>query len=314
MRYTADLITEVERDTGNPASSSTSGIQLDDYLRYMNWAQERMQALILSCKATIFRAEKVLSIVANQEAYTISDHLYLGERMVKLEFSHDSTVRNYRRVPERTISDRYPTPGGYPSAYIRAAGGFLLIPPSSVSSGSLRATYERQLDKLDIRRGTITASTINGSNQITALSINTASDDATALAAALISNPYICISDADGNVTAYNIPFSNYNSGTGAFTISGGAFTLQTGEAAAVGSFITIGKYSTTHSKLKDECERYLQAYAAVKIFGRDAATKEKRDVFETELALIESEIKQSYEQASHDEEEIYISDPELML
>lgn len=310
MKYVGDQITECRRDTNNTDVSTTTGISTEDFLRYLNFAQENLQGLILQTNPSTFQSQQILSLVANQEAYSITDNIYLGERIVQVEFSYDGTVRNYYKLSEYPLTRRntYPT-ASWPDGYIRRSGEILMVPTPAVGQGTLRVTYERQLDRLETRRGTITSRTI-GSGAITALALDTATDDATALATA----QYLCVNDKYGNVTMYNIPISAYDSGTGAVTIQGGTFTYGTGETAAVGDYVTVGRYTTTHSKLKDPCERYIQAYCNWVILGRDTASQSKAQYYVTQMEEIKAELVRSYQEADKDGGDINISNMELML
>lgn len=182
----------------------------------------------------------------------------------------------------------------------------------------MRVTCERAVDRLDLRRGVIDGSTIT-SGAITALSIDVSSasypPDNAFIANQILTNPYICVSNADGTPLAYNIPVSAYDTGTGDFTISGGTFTLlNSTDTAPTGAYITFGKYTTTHTPLDRLCERYLVAYCDWKILGRDTASASKAKFFEDDLALIKKELTESYAETDHDEDEIQISNPDLML
>lgn len=310
MQYVGDQITDVRRDTNNSDFSSTTGIDTEDVLRYVNWGQDQIFALVLQTNPNVFQAEEIISLVANQESYVLTGNVYLGERIVNVEFSPTGQVRDYYKIYESPISNRNTYPQHYPLYYTRRNGAIYLIPAPSASSGTLRVVYERALDKLDIRRGQITNRIIAGSS-LTSLTLNTGSDDPTRLQ----STPnYLCVSDAFGNVTAYNISYTSYDSGTGAVTLSGGAHTLASGESVSVGSYVTVGRYTTTHSKLKDPCERFLELYAASKLYERDSRGATNRNSILSEMDGVKIEILNSYQMPDKDEHEIQISNRDLML
>lgn len=309
MKYVGDLIAEVRRDTRNedvPTDETEIGIVTNDFLRYINFAQEKCQAVAISAKSTKFQTEKEISLVAGQIQYSIPDRVYLDEHILNVELSSSGLARDYTEIREESLSKRDDTPG-YPTFYIRRGSSILLCPAYNASGGKARVTYDRAVDSLDLRRGVITARTIS-SGQLTSLTLSTSSDDVDALSSA----QYLCVNDAFGNVTMYNIPMSNYDSSTGVVNISGGAFTFQSGEVADVGTYVTVGQYTTTHCKLNSLCERYLAQYAEYKIFRRDSssdANAAKEDMRETL-----KEIMQSYAEAPRDECEISIDNEELIL
>lgn len=309
MKYVGDLITEVRRDTRNediPTSGSDVGISTEDFLRYVNFAQEKCQAIAISAKSTKFNTTKEISLVSGTVEYTIPDRVYLDEHILNVEYSDSGLARDYYELRERTISHRNDSPGT-PSFYIRRGGRILLCPAYNASGAKARVTYERTVDTLDIRRGQVTDSLI-AAGTLAALEIDPDTDDADALSRA----QYLCLNDAFGNVLMYNIPVESYNSTTGVVTISGGSFTFQTGETAPALAYVTVGKYTTTHSKLNDLCERYMAQYAEYKIFRRDSsndASGARDDMRETL-----KEISTSYSETPRDECEIQIDNEDLMV
>ncbi len=309
MKYIGDLITEVRRDTRNediPTNGSEVGIATNDFLRYLNYAQEKCQAVAISAKSTKFQTVKEISLTSGTDLYSIPDRVYLEEHILNVEVSSSGLARDYVEIRERPLSQRSDLPG-LPTFYIRRGGSIVLCPVYDSSGGKARVTYDRAVDVLDTRRGTISSHTASAT-ELTALSLDTTSDDADALALA----QYLCINDAFGNVTMYNIPITGYDSSTGVVTIKDGAFTFADGETIANGSYVTIGQYTTTHCKLNDLCERYLAQYAEYKIFKRDSssdATGAREDMRETL-----QEIATSYKETPRDEIEITIDNPDLMV
>ncbi len=309
MKYIGDILTDVRRDTRNedvPTDSSQVGISTEDFLRYANYAQEKCQAIAISAKSTSFQKVIELPAIASTATYAIEDNLYLGEHILNVEFSSTGLARDYLEIRERPLSAMN-NGLGYPYYYIRRGGSIILNPTPSFSTGKIRITFERQLDRLDIRRGVI-ASHTTLSGQLTALTIDTASDDATALGSA----QFLCINDAFGNVTMYNIPIASYNAATGVVAIKDSAFTYADNETIADGSYVTVGKYTTTHSKLNQLCQRYIEQYTAYKIFGRDSSSD--KDEVRSDMRETLSEIQRSYQEMPRDEAEIFIDNKDLMV
>ncbi len=309
MKYIGDLLIEIRRDTRNedvPTASTEVGIVTNDFLRYVNFAQEKCQAIAISAKSTKFNTTKEISLVSGTIEYAIPDRVYLDEHILNVEYSHTGLARNYYEIREKRLSDRTDYPGT-PSFYIRRGSSLLLCPIYNSSGAKARITYDRAVDTLDIRRGTI-ADRVISATELTSLSLDTSSDDDSALSSA----QYVCINDAYGNVTMYNIPVTGYNSSTGVLTIKNGSFSFEDGETVDIGSYVTVGQYTTTHSKLNHLCERYLAQYAEYKIFRRDSsddAEKAKEDMKETlkELAI-------SYAETPRDEIDIQIDNIDLMV
>lgn len=314
-RYVGDLITEVRRDSENESFSSDGvdnyGILTEDFLRFFNFALQRLQSKLIVANTTLFRRSKDIDIVGNQSEYSVSDNVYLGESIVDMRYSPSTEEQDLREIPEIADSNLYYGTAGYVSGYLRRQGKFFLSPIPASSQGFIRASYERQIDQLDLRRGIITAVTV-GSGIITTntITISMSSDDADRISG--VTDKYLCVCDKDGNVKAYNIPYTSYNSGTGVFTHA--AHTLGTGESIAIGDYITVGKYTTTHiiEIPHPSVERYAQTYAAMKITRKDSNADS--ELFAKEFNTIEDELIDAYGSSSKDEWEINVSNPDILL
>lgn len=311
MKYVGDLISQSRRDSNN---TDTTGISTEDFLRYANYGQEGIFGKILQTSPMSFQAESEISIVAEQEAYSIPDNVYLGERIVNVEFSSSGLERDYFKLFEVALSFRNTYPSLRPQNYIRRNGQVLLRPTPSQSGGTLRVTYERQIDALDVRRGQVNGTPSGATIDLThgTFLAPSAADEAL-----LVANAYVCISDAFGNVMLRNGVVSSYNAGTDVITLAANVSTYLVGTYALANladGYLTIGPYTTTHSKLKDVCERYLVAYMNWKALSRDAATREKSELFREEKLDLEREIVESYRMPDKDEDSIQLENPDLML
>lgn len=309
MKYIGDLITEIRRDTRNedvPTAGSEVGIATDDFLRYANFAQEKCQAIAISAKSTKFRTTKTISLVAGEIEISINDRVYLDEHILNVRFFPSSSDRDWYDLTEVPLDRRDDHPGN-PVHYIRKGRNLLLCPVYNSSGARIKATYDRTVDSIDIRRGQITDS-LTAAGYLVGLTLDTTSHDADALARA----QYLCINDAFGNVTMYNIPIVGYNSSTGVVAVKDTSFLYQSGETADVGSYVTVGEYTTTHGKLNQLCERYMAQYMEYKIFRRDSsndASAARDDMRETL-----KEIQTGYAETPRDDADIVISNSELMV
>lgn len=273
MKYVQSILTDARRLSKNEdfTADATTGESLgghinDELLRYINDAQDLLQSKISNAHSSVspFATSKEVTTVADQRAYSISDRVFYNKEFITIRYSHSGNLSDYGKPldklhPMNDISDT----GEYPVGYYRQGGYFYPIPILNRANAKFEVKYERALDDLALRVGTVTARTLS-STQLTALTISTATDDSVALGNA--ADKYLCVCDKDGVVKMYNIPFTSYNSGTGVFTLD--AFTFASGETVAVGDYITLGKYTTTHSKLADECESYLSYYCACILLG----------------------------------------------
>lgn len=313
MRYVGKLVEIVRERTKNldfkidaVTGVTTSGISTNLILEYFNQAQSHLQAILLNVMPNSFIAQKIINCVAEQEEYSIPDHLFADNKIVAVEYSgSNTTLDDFYPLDQGTIRDRR-THKGTPLFYILRSGRILLNPIPQSSAGRVRVSYYRELDGLDIRRGQVSAVTI-ASGEITALSVTTGTADAFELPDA----QYICICDKYGTVKTYNIAITNYNSGTGAFTLDGN-HTLATGETAAVGDYVTINQYSTTHSKLPHNCERYLMLYAQKRLLTTDESDTSVEE--DAELRTIEADILNTFAEETRDIRFIPIVDEEIMF
>lgn len=272
MKYVQEIITAARRLSRNEdftvdaTGTLTGGQGNDELLRYINDAQDLLQSKISNAHSSVspFASSQEITTVADQRAYSVDDRVFYNKELISIRYSHSGNLSDYGKPldklhPMNDISDT----GEYPIGYYRQGGYFYPVPIINRSNAKFEVKYERSLDDLALRVGTVTARTLS-STQLTALTISTSSDDDVALSNA--TDKYICICNKDGVVQMYNIPYTSYNSGTGVFTLS--PFTFRTGETVAVDDYVTLGQYTTTHSKLADECESYLSYYCACMLLG----------------------------------------------
>jgi hypothetical protein len=302
-----ELVAAVRNDSRNQdvpdGSTSTIGIETADIVRYLNYGLERLQAIILKANPGIFRATYDFNTVAGQEAYTIPDRIYAQERIVNVQCSITGQVRDLFDLPERGISYRKSYPASYPTWYIRSGAGQIYlngVPENSIPL--IRVTYERQVDSININNGVVSG-TPTGTSIV--LSSPTSAQEAL-----FATNTFICISDFEGNVMLRNGRIASYNAGSDTITLVANVSTYLVGTytlANLASGVVTIGKYSTTHAKVADDCARYLELYGATKIFGRDSSSDGN------ELGEVEREILQTYQDNTKDEASVQITNRELI-
>jgi hypothetical protein len=274
-RYVSYLIDDVRQSTENTDFSDTIGIPDSEFLRFLNDAQFRIQNLIVQQHPSVFLEEYTTDIVGNQESYSLPNNAFIGNKVTQVEYTAQSAGTSYY-YPLRpgALYERSPGPSaraglGYPRKYIRRSGQIMLTPIPTSSTGKLRITYTRKLPKLDLRRGSISAVTLDSATStITTLTMNVSTD--TVDSTQLDKFTRLSIVDEEGNVKMSNIKYTAINSSTGEVTVDSN-FTYQSGETISVGNYVVAGNYSTTHVQLDDLVERYLIAYATLKILQRDS-------------------------------------------
>lgn len=313
------LITHIRSITENQTQDSTTDISDDEILEYINEAQDRIQAKIIEQHPRVFITETTIASVQDQEEYDLPDDAFLSNKLLTVEYTPDASASRpvYYRLMPGFERDRYSHVSGIPAKYIRrdkfstSSGSFIASPAPATSNGQFRITYIQELYDLDKRRGVVSAVTDSGT-AITALTLDTSGTppiDSTSLA----DHEFFCIVGKNGAMKMRNLEFDgdgsdSINTSTGVVTLEGGSFTYDTGESIAVGDYIVGGKNTTTHSILPTNVERYILAFAEYKIKKADSSV----DVQEAlnELALLEQDIVNSYQEIEEDIHEIPITEP----
>lgn len=295
-RRAEQILAQVRRQSKNEDYSATSGISQEEILAYLNEGLADLQATIVNEYETAFLTETTLNTVANQEAYDLPADMLDHGGIVSVEYSDSGNNQYYYKLDPLKPRERSTRISSSPSYYIRRANQILLrpVPASSVTNG-LRIQYVKRLDKLNIRRGQVSAVTL-GSNTITALTLNTAT----------FTNPngfseddYLCIVSKDGVIKMRNIRFDSINTGSGVVTVSSG-FTFEAGETIAVGDYAVIGRDTSTHQLDIDQTvERYLITYAVYKVNQTDS-NNDSGEALQALMAM-KQEIVQSYAQVDSD-------------
>jgi len=263
----------VRRDTQNasdvPTSTSLRGIQTKDFVRYFNQAQAALEQRVTAEYPFVFQAKATFDIVQGQAAYTIPDNLYIQMRFKKVEYSVDGQEKNFYQLDQK-LDEQNMNYSGRPSCWHRQNGQVVLEPVPSESRGKIRVTYQRALDLVAERAGQITAFTTNA-NGINGLTLNTATDDHVGIAAAIVSGDPLCIVSIQGVNRVYNLYFTAYDAATGVVTVQdSGQNVLPL--SVAIGDFITLGAYTTTHSKLPQQiCENFLNQWVAMRVKIRES-------------------------------------------
>ena len=176
-------------------------------------------------------------------------------------------------------------------------------PTPSSSVGTIRITYERDLDDLDIPRGIIGTITGGTATQFTSITLDTTADAYETTSPGWNTQQYCCLVDPFGARKCANVLIGSYVAGTNVLTPSPSPYTYATttpsDSALAVGDVAVFNKYTTTFSQLPDACERYLIHSAAAELFHRDSSKdygKEKDIVAEIEEDVLRALAAQTSE------------------
>ena len=306
------LITHIRKASENETTNSTTDIDDNEIIQYLNEAQHRIQSKIIAQHPRVFIAETTISAVADQEEYDLPSDVFMASKIISVEYTDDTaTDKAYSKLIPGYERDRQSHISGFPCKYIRRdkldsdVGTILLSPRPSNASGTIRVTYLQRIDELDKRRGIVSAVTDSGT-AVTALTLDVSgtppidSDD-------LEDHDYFCVVSKTGSIKMRNVQFDSVDTSTGVVTLTGSSHTYDTGETIAVGDYVVGGKDSTSHSRLPRNVERYLIEYAIWKIFKRDSSTDSTEQL--QELLAIESDIVESFQEIQEDLVEIPVQE-----
>lgn len=275
-RYIGDLISDQRFDTQN---EDTDAISSSQFLRYNQYAQHRLYGRITLGFSWLFEETITTAVVADQATYNVEDNLAFGTRITNVEYSETGNTGTWK--PLKVTTDRYRdiVTRGRPWEWLRRHGSVVIRPVPDSSTGYLRITYERAMDRLALR-----VAQINGTPSGTTISTDNIDTTLTSL---LTANAFVCVSDINGVPLLYNGIISSWSSPTLTLTANVEDY-LETGYSLSDldNAFITVGKYTTTHSKFPNEAEGYFNEYVNRKINGI-----EDNDTFDlTEAQLTEQE------------------------
>ena len=272
MRYTKLLANRVRRHTGNTdIPNDDSGIEDESIIDYLNDGIALIQSIIYPEMPEFFNTTEEITIVGQQVGYTLNGATFLGDTIASVEYSEDGSARRYRSlrriVPLERNNEHVSTPGHY---FVQGGKIFLSGVPNT-SKGTLRVTYTRVLNKIDIRRGRV-ASTVNDGTDYTTITLETTNpvphDDQ--LNDRDKNEPFTVV-DTDGVIQHANIPYTNFNTSTEIITLGSGV-ALTSGTISA-GDYIVFGEYATTHSELPPTFEPYLVQYAVRQILANEESS-----------------------------------------
>jgi hypothetical protein len=305
MRRLEVLVDDSRRQTDNLDYSTTSGLQQEEFVRYGNDAQDRIQSLItMAHPSGVFEKEKVITLTSGTSEYDIPWDCYLGNRIVDIAVSASGNERDYYTIKARKNRERTYGVNGVPEFYTRKGSKLILTPSPQSSSAKIKVTYQKAVPRLDLRRGSVNAVTLNNTNNtITSLSLVTG---ATLDTTGLSKDNYLTIADKNGVIKMTRIPYDSISSITGVVTVSAG-FTFESGESIASGDYVFCGPNSSNVSQLPDNCEKYLVSYMNLKVLKRDSSGDSSEQT--QELTSMEQEIVGAFGEADRDVIQVPILD-----
>lgn len=248
MKRSEQIIDMARQLSQNTRYDDDSGVPQKVFVQYLNNAQDSLLKEVVNLKTKFLKKYENITVVPGQEVYDYPYDLYM-QHIDTIQWSDRATTGFYQTLNKSYTKERVSIQTGYPFGYILQNDGYHLNPP--INNGVLQVTYIKTVPKLQKKNGLITVATVNGSNQLTALTVSiTGSYDATEID----DDYYLCVVDKFGNQKARNIEYTSQASGV--FTLS--PQTLGTGQTISTGDYITIGKNTTNLPQWPDVCESYL--------------------------------------------------------
>ena len=294
MKSVSQLINQIRKQTENEEVSDFTGIQDSEFIQYLNDAQYMIQAAIAHQHPSVFTKETTIDAIADQEKYNLPDDCYLNNKVYNVEYSPTGEEDDFYVLEQDTIKRRNPGVSGSPVKYIRLSGQILLTPQPQ-TGGKIRINYVQRLRELDKRSAKVLSDvTVSPSAQFTiSLDQNTFSTETESLQ----EHDFICVVDKLGNNVVKNIEIVS----VAANQIVCKAHSIDAEDISTIpaGSFIVGGRFTTTHSDLSKESERYLIAYSAWKILKRDSSVDSSEAV--QELETMANELVKTYALISDD-------------
>lgn len=301
--YVGEHLRLVREHTSNSSFSedTSTGAVLEGIsdrliLTYMNDALQFLQSRIINVYEFAFVEEDIQNVVADQEEYSISDNLFLTNRIVSVEYSRSGALQDYYPLSPVTIQERK-TRSGDPFQYIRRKKKVLINYIPSNAFGKLRINYQRAIDKLYTRIGQLTSATT------TSIVLD---NDSYYDELACERTQHLCIVDQYGTVKDYNVVVTSFNDSTRTFTIP------TTTLSGTTGDFVVPGKYVSTHLQddMPDRAWDYIRGFASYRIYHKDSNTDAFNEKPETKMLL--DDIVDAFSQMSDDHHGIPIIDYEL--
>lgn len=297
-----DTIISIARErTNNTAYTTTAGMSQNLLVEFANDGQSYLQAAIINQYPQNFIDKTYYTIIGNESVrsagLTLPDNAFGGGRIVTVHYSSSGNERDFIRLKPRTLVERSFILNSFPDAYIRAGSEVYLDPLPSVTNSIARISYYRELDRVDVSRGPVTAA----AGAAISFTPNT-------LQPVTANDEYISICKFDGTPMLYGAPIASVVGTT--ITTTAALTTYLITEfvlADLVGGIVCIGKYATNKSKLPNNCEQYLRTYLQKRMLNKDSNGDEIAE--DSELKDMLAVILTTYAQPTEDVYDIPITD-----
>jgi hypothetical protein len=286
MKTVNEILNHIRQTTEN---NDPNGILDSEFLTWLNDAQTHLQSLIFQANPDQDYFTEIGYLPVNGSSEYSLRSLYNSESLTELEDTRMLTTGSLNNVELSSNTRSYFALKRISPKEARTSFGYwtrgskISFNPST-TSGVSRITYTRKLDRLDKRRGQISAYT---SGVSITLGVGTVPSDS------IFDVNFISIVDSNGEPVLQNIPITGYNVATRVIS------TAKVLPAGLNGLFVVYGAYSAGISELDPICENYLITYTKLQTSFRDSSRDSNG--FSAILQKIENEILKLYADNSAD-------------
>lgn len=299
LRYVGLQISQAREETGETDYSTTNGVPQSVPLQALREAVIHCQNSLYLAYPKIFDVITEIDAVAGQSEYDLPANTYLGSSIASAEYSKDGDSENFLQLS--LIDFGYRLGGtGYPSSFIPYGDAKIIVDPApSLAGGSFRIAHSAHLDEPDLRRGKI--KTITKDGPMTNYVSIELEDDSILDEDAIALHEYLCVNDKDGVVKYYNANFTSYDASSNTLTLA--ASTPVSAGTIAIGDYITLGKYTTTHVKLDRIADPVIMAFVRRRFYLSKSSEDVKNE--EDNIAAFTKEMVAAYKRAIRTQKKI---------
>lgn len=277
----------------NTSGNPTSGMTNELLLRYGNDAINLLQSLIIQQYTDAFLDTEEID-VDGSDSYTPTSDILYGNKIKQVEYSSTGQSTDYYVLDPMPLRARSEHTSAAPDGYVLRNGSILLSPKAT--EGTLRVTFYAATPKVDIRRGQITSKTL------TTVTLDADSD--LDLTGEIGRSDYFCIVSNLGVQKDVGRAIVSYDSTTRVITIASQTLVGDTAD------YITLGKNSSSHLQMGEQCERYVQHYMQHRLFVSKSSVKAAAE--EAMMRQHLKDILESYAVGSHDISHVPVMDYDL--
>lgn len=242
MRRLELLINEAKLSTNTTDINSISTALCQQYMNRIHSYLEDLLFLV-NDENDLFLKDYEFNLIRGQDEYALPIDIYAKSSIDNVAVSFLNGL-SQTFLPLKKVSRKQ---RGFTFGYF-VQDSQLVFTPKPQSPLRIKMTYQQKIPNVSVRAGKIQSFTPTGIVLTDYVSGILSLDD------------FICIVDADGNILNKTTDVNNNTFFTPIRLVSDSSGTLVTDvtTGAVNGAYVVSGKYASSHSKMPDECEKYL--------------------------------------------------------